>query len=97
MKLTEDKLRRIIREELVKEVGGPYQDRPRKALMRADQFEVFHRSGEAMGVPSFESTEAREVIDFLRSKSSLDSYTVVMTGNNKMLASIPAPDFLQEV
>lgn len=97
MKLSESKLRSIIREELLKEVGGPYRDRPRKALMRADYFEVFHDAAAAMGQPSLETTSVDEVIEFLRSKRNPDSFSVVINGDNQMLASVPAPEFLQTV
>lgn len=97
MKLSESRLRLIIREEILKEVGGPYRDRPRKALMRADYFEVFHDAAAAMGQPSLETDEVKQVIEFLKSKRNPESFKVVINGDSQMLASLPAPEFLQAV
>jgi len=88
MKLTESKLRSIVREE----IGNVIQEN-RRSIQKADYFSVLFDAGASVAV--LETEILSEVVYFLREDTPVNYTVYAKTWNGKVIDKIDGERFLQ--
>lgn len=104
MKLTESKLRSIIREELSKFdeassaqrdlFGTPHKGNPQFAIRNADRFEIHDKTPEDFG-KHFEDHDISKIVAWLERSRTPSNYEVTAYKDRNVLEVIPADVFLR--